>query len=86
MIHEHPVTGIPIISPSTTPKPTARLIGYQVIDSPKGIICAPAPAHLSWKGWASCAVLAIVFWPVSCIPCCIPCCYDAYQIPVYEDE
>jgi hypothetical protein len=82
-LHATPVPGLPVIC-ATPPAPGAILEGYRVVDAPSSVFCKPRPANLNWRGWASIAVLALVFWPVSCVPCFTACSYSAYQEPVYS--
>lgn len=82
-VFKDPIPGIPIIA-TTTPKADEVLVGYRLVEPPSGIVCKPDPTKLAWHGWASVALLAVLFWPVSCVPCCMTCSYKAYQKPVFE--
>lgn len=82
-LHKQPVVGLEIREPETVPEPGDVLLGYRVISMPKSTFTKPEPKKLGATGWISVALLAIIFWPVSCVPCCISACYPSYQLPVY---
>jgi hypothetical protein len=79
-----PYPGVPIGPPDTMPQRFAKVIGYRLVAPPPGVWCKPEPFAMGWRGWVSAGVLAIVFWPLSCLPCCMTCSYSPYQVPVYE--
>lgn len=82
-LFENPIQGIPILPPKNTPSSNDKLIGYRIVYAPKGIFCKPKPKKIGYFGWINIALLAILFWPVSCLPCCMSCSYSDYQIPIY---
>ena len=84
-IHKTPVPGIPIIC-SSIPRPDDIIIGYRVVEPSKDLLCKPEPSRINGRGWASIIVLALVFWPASCIPCFTSCSYSPYQEPVYKSK
>ena len=60
------------------------LLGYKVIEKESGMFRHPSPSDMTMCGWLSVGVLAIIFWPISCVPCCMTFAYpDTYQVPVY---
>ena len=84
-IVKDPVPGVPIEKPEVPPKPGQILQGYRVITRPNKIFQKPEPQKMTVMGWASVAILAILFWPATCVPCCMSCSYpEVYQVPVYE--
>ena len=84
MLHREPVPGIPILEPDEIPYSNAKLIGYQVIEPADKFFVKPKPGKINTLGWVSIVVCAIIFFPVTCVPCCLGYSYSKYQIPVYE--
>jgi hypothetical protein len=79
-----PVPGIPMTKPEHPPKPGQVLQGYRVVQRPSDVFTTPKPQKMTSIGWVSFIGLALIFWPVSCIPCCLSCSYpEMYQYPVY---
>ena len=84
LLFKEPVVGLPIGEPMTSPRPGDFLLGYKIIEKEAGMFRHPAPSDMTMCGWLSVGVLAIIFWPISCLPCCMTCAYpDSYQVPVY---
>ena len=46
-------------------------------------LVAPKPSKINVFGWINIVVLALLCWPLSCIPCCCSFSYDVCQRPVY---
>lgn len=82
-LHQKPIEGVPMIEPANPPHPDEVLLGYEVINEHKKFLRKPDPKHMNKVGWFSVIVCAIIFWPVSCIPCCLGCSYSMVQRPVY---
>lgn len=84
-LRRDPYPGVPMLPPEQLPGDCQQteLIGYRLVTPPPGMFCQPDPSRLSWRGWLSCTILALLFWPASCVPCCLTCAYDTYQQPVY---
>lgn len=84
-LFEQPVAGIPIEKPETPPLPGKQLLGYKVIPRSDKFMKKPEPHKMRPVGWGAVVCLAIVCWPLSCVPCCLSYSYPEYtQVPVYE--
>jgi nitrate reductase NapE component len=81
---KNPRPDLEIVSPDTLPVIGQIVVGYMIHDRPDGCLVVPRPSRLSDLGWISAIVLAIVFWPVSCVPCCLGGFYNGYQVPVFD--
>lgn len=81
---EFPDPVLQVLPPNTPPLPNQRLVGYYIYPSPSSCIVPPFERPMNVFGYTSIFLLAIVFWPLSCLPCCCGYSYDGYQIPVYE--
>lgn len=78
-----PFKDVPIISADE--QPSSRVRGYRLVSAPKGFFCQPEPRRIGCHGWLAIAGLALLCWPLMCLPCCMSCSYPAaYQVPVYE--
>lgn len=83
-LFDEPIIGIPMFEPISPIKPGDVLLGYRVIEKKPGVFRNPSPADMTVGGWLSVGILAILCWPLSCLPCCMTCSYpDTYQVPVY---
>lgn len=86
-VYPHPIEGVTVVPPVRPPLPREVLIGYELLDGPEPCCCGPcvkpAPGKLSKVAWLAVIVSAIIFWPVSCVPCCLKPAYQATQRPVY---
>lgn len=78
-----PFKNIPIISDDHA---SGNIIGYQLVPGPSGVFCKPTPERIACHGWLAIIGLALVFWPLTCVPCCMSCSYSAYQVPVYDEK
>jgi hypothetical protein len=83
-IYPNPIPGILIGEPETIPGIDDVLIGYKLLRAPTGYLVQPSPLKMNTRGWLGVVALAVLFWPISCVPCCLSCSYTDIQIPVYE--
>lgn len=81
-----PISNLPLIENQTEYIPAEyEFKGFKTINPRKNCcICPPRPSMMNTRGWLSWGFLAVVFWPLSFLPCILPCSYDPYQIPVYD--
>jgi hypothetical protein len=73
-----------IIYPNTPPLPGQTIVGYMIYERPKTLFVSPCSRPFGCFGYLSVVALAILFWPLSCLPFCLGCSYDGFQVPVYE--
>ena len=81
-----PYPNLPIITSESSSTINRRIIGFKKVQVKKNIFCKPQPRYLSTCGFITIGILAIICWPLSCVPCCLSTFYTDYQIPIYEDE
>lgn len=82
-IYSAPIEGIEIIEPLEQPGPNDVLLGY-VIVTYDGCIVKPRPMKMSVSGWLLSGALAVIFFPLMCVPCFLKSSYNVYQRPVYK--
>ena len=92
MSYKHPIAGIKIAAPRTSPKPGEVLIGYdlEAFDGDTCFAgtahCAPRPTKMNSRGWFGTLAMAFVCFPLTCVPCFMSCSYDDRVMrPVYGD-
>lgn len=90
-VHKEPIPGIKIVEPDEVPASDEVIIGYKLVPARPAACCVekfvvkPKPTKMNLVGWLGVIVTAVIFWPVSCVPCCLKCSYDEYwQVPVYS--
>jgi len=82
-LYDKPVEGVRMIAPKHPPAKGDVIVGYELLNIDEGCCTKPRPKRLNKLGWISVIAFALVFWPVSCVPCCLACSYDTCQRPVY---
>ena len=84
-LYDEPVQGLEILDPVQPPGVNDTLLGYEIIifDDNAGCFVKPRPMHMNVNSWMLVGLLAIIFWPIMCLPCCLKPSYNTYQRPVY---
>lgn len=84
-LYAAPIDNIEIIEPIAPPNEMDVLLGYEIVTY-DGCLVKPRPMKMSITAWLLSGTLAILCFPLMCIPCCLKSSYNVYQRPVYQSS
>lgn len=82
-LYNEPFDNMPMLEPERPPRADEVLLGYELVNKQGQIFSRPHPTRMNTNSWLMTALLAILFWPLTCVPCFCSNSYDVSQRPVY---